>query len=423
MKHKLWYSATKLILIACTFLFSAAVQADDVHQWRGLHRNGIYHETGLLKSWPSNGPKMIWSTKGIGNGYSSPVAVDGIIYVTGIKDEKEYLTALDLSGKILWSVRYGNAFSGQYNGSRTAPTVVNGKLYVISGEGEIAGINAQNGKIIWTVNGKEKFDADHLRYGTAESPLVFDDKVIYTPGGEETTIVALNRENGRTVWKSPSLNDDAAFVSPLLITHNNSHRQIISVTETYVFGTNPDTGKIMWKVDYKDVGGWGFFKSLNTNTPIYKDGRIFVTSGYDHGGIMLELNKNATKATVIRKMPDPDTHHGGVVLVDGHLYGSNWINNQKGNWVSIDWETGEKKYEVRWGGKGSIISADGMLYIYEELRGTLGLVKATPKGFNVISSVRIRKGNNQHWCHPIISNKRLYLRRGKTIMAFDIAAK
>ncbi|MCP4749488.1 MAG: PQQ-binding-like beta-propeller repeat protein [Proteobacteria bacterium] len=408
-------------LMAWSLLLGLSVRADDVHQWRGSQRNGIYPETGLLKSWPNNGPKMLWSTRGIGNGYSSAVVVKGKIYVTGEKGEKEYLTALDLNGGILWSVRYGSAYSGSYNGTRTTPTLVNGRLYVISGEGEIVAIDARKGKIIWRVDGSKAFDAEPGHWGTAESPLVFDNKVIYTPGGEETTMVALDSENGSTVWKSPSLDDIAAFVSPLLITHNG-HHQIVSVTSTYVFGTRPATGEIVWKVDYKELGGWGFRKELNTNTPVYKAGRIFTTSGYDHGGLMLELNQNATKARIVREVPELDTHHGGVVLVDGFLYGSNWINNKKGNWVSIDWKTGEKKYETRWGGKGAIISAEGMLYVYEELRGKLGLLKATPNGFSVISSFRIRKGNSQHWCHPIISDGILYLRRGNVIMAFDVKA-
>ncbi len=422
MKQKKIYFAVMLALIGCALIFSSAVQAYDVYQWRGLNRNGVYQETGLLRKWPAKGPKMLWFTSGIGNGYSSPVVVNGKIYITGVKAEKEYLTALDLSGHKLWSVMYGNAFSGQYNGSRTTPTVVNGKLYVVSGEGEIACINAKNGKIVWKVNGKNIFRAEPGKWGTAESPLVIDNKVIYTPGGEKTTMVALNSENGSTTWQSPSLDDAAAFVSPLLIKHNGK-RQIISVISTYIFGTNPDTGKIMWKVNYKQIGSWGFRNVLNTNTPIYKDGRIFITSGYDHGGLMLKLNQDATKANIIREISDFDTHHGGTVLVDGYLYGSNWLNNQKGNWVSVNWKTGKKEYEIKWGGKGSIISAEGMLYVYEELRGTLGLLKATPKGFNIISSFKIRKGNSQHWCHPIISDGRLYIRRGKVIMAYDITVK
>ena len=170
----------------------------------------------------------------------------------------------------------------------------------------------------------------------------------------------------------------------------------------------------------KIFGGGG--RKNNTNTPIFKDGYIFVTSGYDHGALMLKLNKDSSSATIMWKTDALDTHHGGVVLVDGYVYGSNWLNNSKGNWVCLDWKTGKTQYETFWKSKGSIIAADGMLYCYTE-NGYLGLVEATPKSFDLKSSFRITAGSRQHWCHPCISDGKLYLRRGEALMVYNIAAK
>lgn len=417
-RQKLWLSVGVFCL---TLGFSTNLFGEDCPQWRGVNRDGVYRETGLLKSWPKEGPKMVWSQDSVGNGYSSPVVVKGKVYITGEKSRREYLSAFDLQGKQLWQTEYGKAWSGRFEPARTTPTVVDGMIYVISGGGEVVCLDANTGKIKWTVDGIGKFEGETGTWGTCESPLVVDDKVIYTPGGNQTTMVALNKKDGSVIWKSPSLNDKGAYVSPLLITWGGK-RQILSVISKYVFSVDVEKGHILWKVDYSEYGGsrrW----MINTNTPLFKDGRIFVTSGYDHGAIMVEVSKDGTSAKCLGETPDLDTHHGGVVLVNGNLYGSNWINNSQGNWVCLDWNTGEKKYETTWGSKGSIIYADGMLYCYEERRGTLGLVKATPEGFKVVSSFRITKGNHQHWAHPVISDGKLYLRHGRVLMVFDIKKK
>lgn len=410
-----------LLIFGC-FFSGLKGWAADVFQWRGENRSGIYYEKGLLTAWPKEGPKLLWHAEGVGDGYASPVVVKGHVYMTGQKSGEEHLSAFNLAGKFLWSIKYGKGDTGRFDGARTAPTIVDGKAYVISAVGDISCIDLTAKKIVWSLNGEKSFGAEAGHWSTAESPLVYDGKVIYTAGGAKTTVVALNQDNGQVIWKSPSLQDTGAFVSPLLIEYNKK-KQIIAVTATYIMGVNPDSGKIEWTVDYVKQGNPSKRPQLNTNTPIFHNGRIFVTSGYDHGGLMLELAKDLSKVKVLRKIPDLDTHHGGVVLVDGYLYGSNWLNNKKGNWVAINWETGEKKYEVTWGGKGAIISAEGMLYLYEELRGNLGLAKATPDGLTIISSFKITHGANQHWSHPVISDGRLYLRRGKVLMSFDIKAK
>lgn len=397
-------------------IFSA--QAADYPQWRGINRNGISEEKGLLKSWPEAGLKLLWSATGIGAGFSSPSIGKGIIYITGTKNNKESLTALDLKGKVKWNMEYGNGFTQSFPDARTTPTVDGKAIYVISGTGEVVCFNL-SGKIKWSVPALKQFEGKFGGWGTAESPLVVDDKVIYTPCGPKTTVVALNKNTGKTVWASESLNDHGGYVSPILVKIGNK-KQIITVTGGNVIGVDATNGKIDWKVANKEISSPG---DINCTSPIYYNGGVFVTSGYNDAGALIKISDDGTKATVGWVNPALDTHHGGVVLVDGYVYGSNWINNGQGNWVCLDWNSGKTMYETKWNNKGSIISAEGMLYCYEEQNGTLGLVKASPDGFNVISSFKITQGSGAHWAHPVISNGVLYMRHGDILMAYDIKAR
>ena len=417
-----WGQRALLLVLA---MIAAPVLATNVTQWRN-NRDGIYNETGLLKSWPEGGPTMIWSVQNAGAGYSSPIIVDERLYITGVENRREFVSCYDLTGKQLWRTEYSDAWGSTYPEARTTPTYVNGVLYMIGGGGSAAAVNAGNGELIWSKDVFAKYQGSPGRWGIAESPLVYDGRMIITTGGPQTTMIALDTKDGSLAWKSISLNEDTAYVSPLMINHNGV-RQIVGVTSHSIIGVNPENGTIVWRVNYNAIAfennanksRW----TINCNTPVFKDGRIFVTSGYDHAGVMLQLNDDASGIQLVWKTDELDTHHGHVVLVDGYLYGSNWLNNRTGNWTCIDWKTGEKKYETEWHSKGSIIAADGMLYLYEERQGHIGIARATPEGLDVTGSLQINMGSQSHWSHPLISNKVLYVRRGEALMAFDIAAK
>jgi len=391
--------------------------------WRGPARDGVYPETGLLKSWPADGPTLLWDTEDVGNGFSSPVIVGDRIYITGLNEDEdmEIFTAYSLDGKKLYQVEYGDIWTGTYPETRTTPSVVNGKAYMVSGSGEIVCIHTDDGSIVWKVNGGEVFEQKTGNWGTSESVLVFDNKVIYTPSGDQTTMVALDAQTGEPVWKTRPLGDIGAYVSPILISYRGK-RQIIGSTAVHLTGVNPENGEIEWT-----FSDWGFpdmpWPNIAPNSPLFSDGRIFFSHGYDIGGYMLQLNDDLSDVSLLWKTDDLDTHHGGYVLVEGTIYGSNWTDNSQGNWVAVDWNTGETRYEETWSGgksKGSIITADGMLYCYDERRGTVGLVRPNPDKFDVVSEFRITKGGGPHWAHPVIHNGVLYIRHGSALMAYHV---
>ncbi len=411
-----------LLMILSVLMFSTMMTAND--QWRGKNRDGHYNESSLLKQWPDAGPQLLWSTESLAAGYGAATASGNALYLVGVQDQLEYLISLDKGGKELWRTEIGHAYEGDFALGRCTPTVTDGSVYVITSAGKICRVDAKSGEIDWSVDGYKKFAGSWGIWGTSENPLVVDNMVIYTPGGNQTTIVALNAESGETVWQSESLKDKSAYSSPIYFQHAGRN-VIANVSANYIFGVDASSGKMLWKYSYGTLEAppiaWGA-PYVNTVTPIYRDGQIYTTSGYDHVGAAFKLADDGLGISVAWTDRTLDTHHGGVVLVGDHIYGANWINNRAGNWCSVNWKTGEPTYETKWLSKGSIIHADGMLICYEEKRGTVGLAKATPEKFEIISSFQVPLGGGPHWAHPVISDGVLYIRHGKALMAYDISA-
>lgn len=393
-------------------------------QFRGPDRNGVFPETGLLRSWPEGGPELLWSADGLGGGYASVSVTDRCVYATGKVGSKEQLTVLDLAGNIRWRLQYGRTARQSYSDSRCTPTVEGNRIYLISGRGDITCVDAGRKKVQWSVPAFDKFEGIHWYWEIAEQPLIVDDKIVFTPGGHRTSMVALDKFTGKTVWQTESLHDTTAMVSPNLIEFEG-RKIIVNVMINYIFGVDVDTGEILWKVLYSDIEPPTDHPAKPHNNcvmPLYHDGHLFVTSGYDHVGLMFKLHEGGSKIEQIWMNRILDNHHGQVVRIGDYIYGSNWIDNRNGNWCCLDWKTGEIRYETAWHCKGSISAADGMLYCYEEKHGNLALVEPTPEGFHVISSFQINKGNGPHWSQPVIHDAVLYIRHGDVLMAYDINA-
>ena len=410
-----------LILHIVFFLtWLTSIQAADWSQWRGPQRNGISTETNLLKKWGPDGPALLWSLENIGDGHSSASISEGKIFLTGIIDNLETLTALDLEGKILWQTPFGEKWKGSYPESRSTPTVENKRVYVISGMGKVFCIAADDGKIIWSRQVFDEFDGDYPGWGIAESPLIVDNKLICTPGGDEASIVALDKMSGNVLWYTEELDEEANYCSPILIQRGGKKIIATQLADSFV-GIDAENGKVLWQDEYDEYQDDP--KDININSPLYHDGHIFITSGYDNESAMYELSTDGKAIKRIWIDDVLDVHLGGVVVVDGYIYGSNWENNRNGNWVCLDWKSGKVQWETKWGNKGSIISAEGMLYIYEEKNGGIALVRANPQKLDIISSFKVPLGKGTHWSHPAISDGRLYVRHGDALMVYDIKGR
>ena len=410
----------KFIFILFFFFATPALFSQEITEFRGIQRTGHFNETGLLKQWPAGGPKLILKIEGFGKGYSHPILIDEIIYVTGIKnDTLDVLSTYNLKGELLWETPYGRSWTKSYTDSRSTPTFENGKIYVSSGTGQVNCMDAKTGKIIWRVDAIKDYKGEIYNHGDAENPLLVGDLVVFTTGGEENTMVALRKTDGLLVWKTKSLGGSKSYASPVVIQHNGISI-ILAQTAENLIAINPENGEIIWHYNLIQFHLLQQGVGANTNPPLYFNNEIFVTSGYDHPGIKLALSDDGKSVQEAWKNDTIDTHHGGVVLVDGNLYGSNWQNNSKGRWVSVNWETGRTNWETELFNKGSTIYADGMLYIYEEKSGNVALVEPSPENLKIRCTFKVTEGEGPHWSHPAIYNRKLFIRHGNALMVYDI---
>lgn len=404
-------------------LFAGFSVAAQPNQWRGPKRDGQFTETGLLKVWPENGPEQILEIENIGKGWSSPVWVDGMIYTTGMIDTLDYLTAINPDGSFKWQVAFGRSWNQSYPDTRSTPVVDGERIYVQSGTGQVSCINKEDGSTIWEVDVDKDYEAEYHVWGNSETPLLVDDMLICTPGGNKTSVVALNKDTGELIWESESVGGARAYASATLYTWND-FRYILAVTGKELVAVIPETGEVAWHYEYFDSEKWKWQDNglIWTNTPIFKDDEIFISMGYDYDAVMLKMAEDGKSVSVKYTNSTLDNHHGGLILYDGFVYGANWSSNNKGNWVCMNWDTGEIAYEETWGSKGSLIMAEDMLYVYNE-RGGMGLVKPTPEKFDVVSEFKITEGAGPHWAHPFIADGKLFMRHGDVLMVFDIKEK
>lgn len=408
---------TLLLIIAIAINLSLYSQ---LYQWRGADRDGKFVEKGLLKVWPEEGPELLFECQGMGVGYSSPIATDNAIYITGMIDSVDYLSSYDLSGNLNWKVPYGKSWTGSYPDTRSSPTIDGDRIYVLSGTGRLGCFHISDGSEIWSVEVDRDYESEWHVWGIAESPLVYGDMVFCTPGGKKTTVVAFDKMNGQLIWQSESMDGQRSYVSPVLY-ELNGQTYLLAATARHLVAIIPESGEIVWSFNYFEVQEWKSQPGLIwANSPVFKGDEIFISKGYNHPAVMLKVDPSGRSVSVKYINKTFDNHHHGLVLIGDYIYGSNWQSNSKGKWVCMDWNSGEIKYEHDWVSKGSIVTADGMLYAYIERNGEVGLIRPAPEKFDLVSSFRVTKGSGPHWAHPYIKDGRMYLRHGDFMMAYNI---
>ncbi len=408
--------------IILTMIFMAAmiiVKAQQQYGWRGPGRTGIYSsEAGLMKVWPAAGPLLLWEATDIGTGYSSATVTNDAIYITGRKGNNDVMTCFTQDGKKKWETVYGKASDSNYPDSRCTPTVTGNRIFVVSGEGDMVCVSRE-GKILWSVNYYSRYGASSPRFGISESPAVIDNKVIGTPGGNKAAAVAFNIENGNVVWETAPVNEGTQYVNPLVI-ENGGRKIIVTITTGHILGINTSDGKLLWKVNYEALNAQQGGRRNHVNTPIYSDGHLLVFNGYNQVAVKLKINQGGTPPAVVWKNTDLTPHVGGAVLLGNLIFSSTHDTNSMGRWICVDWNTGKTLWIDDWYNKGSVIAADGMLYIYEEKTGHVGLVKPSRNGLEVISKFRITKGSGPYWAHPVIDKGRLFVRHGDYMAVYSL---
>jgi outer membrane protein assembly factor BamB len=399
----------KSFILLALSLSVLAAGAQENSQWRGKARNGVYEETGLLKSWPPEGPRLQWHYDGLGEGHTSVAIANDKVYVTGMTDSTGYLYVFDLQGKLLHKKPYELEWNTNYNGSRSTVHVNDGRLYIFSGRGALLCLDEKTLEEVWTKNVLTDFDGRNLKFGMTESPLIVDDLIYATPGGEKNNMVALNKKTGELVWSSPGAGKPSTYCSPLYV-GNLATPLVVNAIDSSLVAFHAQTGECLWVVDQKNPYG------MSPNTPLADGDKLFSTTGGGIGSILLRLANGGKSVETVWKH-ELDSKMGGVVKIGDYVYGAGEKNRY---WYCIDWNTGETKYKSNKIGVGNVIAADGMLYCYSD-RGEMALVKATPAGFEVAGKFNITLGTDQHWAHPVIHKGVLYVRHGNTLMAYKIS--
>lgn len=409
----------KRIHLSIAFLLFVVIAFAQPTQWRGPQRDGKFTETGLLKKWPDAGPELLLKVEGIGKGYSSVIATDKYIFVSGMIDTLDYLSCITPEGQIKWKVSYGRSWTKSFPETRSTPTIENDRIYIISGTGELVCLNVNDGAIRWKVNVDKDYHSEWHIWGVSESPLIVDDKVICSPGGQTTSVVAFDKMTGKLIWQSASVGGPRCYISPIIYEYKQ-FKYILAATGTNLIALEPATGKVVWTFKYWDGTKWDQPGLIWANTPVVKGRDIFLSMGYDYRNVMLEMSEDGTSVKEKWSNAILDNHHHGLIELDGYIYGSNWISNSKGKWVCMDWNSGEVKYETDWLTKGALVYADGLFYILEEKAGTVALVKPNPESFEVVSSFKLQGGTGPFWSHPFIANGKLYLRHGEVLFVYNI---
>lgn len=404
---------------------SLPAASSDWPQWRGPQRDGVSKETGLLKQWPKEGPKLVWQVNDLGDGYSTPSVVGDRIYLMSNQGmENEFVQARSTKdGKPIWTTRIGNVGNPNQNPpypkARSTPTVDGKFIYALGSDGDIACLETGTGKIRWQKNIRKEFGGQPGEWAYAESPLVDGDVVVVTPGGAEATIVALNKKNGALIWKSAiPEGDPAAYASAIVVQAGGRKQYVQSLTKGYV-GVDAKTGQFLWR--YKEVakGPAQYF------TPIARGEYVYGGAlGVGGGMVRLKPASDGIAAEQMYFQRGLPNGIGGAVLVGDHIYGTEVGQNL----VSADFITGKVKWQDKSFGWASLAYADGHLYLHG-INGDVALVEATPEAyrekgrFTPPAQPKKKQAGpfpEGAFAYPVIANGRLYIRDLGTLWAYDI---
>jgi outer membrane protein assembly factor BamB len=409
--------------VVCLFLLSgwdvAVAAPGDWPGWRGPARTGVSTETGLLKQWPPEGPRLVWKTTGLGGGYSTPSIADGRLFVMGSKGNEEFVMALDVKdGHQLWSTpvgKVGENTGPNYPGPRSTPTVDGILLYTLGSDGDLECADTVTGKLLWRKHLLKDFQGKRGVWAYAESVLIDGDTLVCTPGGPTATMVALDKMTGAVRWQTKGPEYNGAGYASAIVAEASGVRQYIQFLGPGLMGVSAKDGKLLWFYN-KHIG------SISAACPIFHEGCVFSTASGDEeagGDVLLRLTANGAgvrpqRVYLVRNLMN---FHGGVVRIGEYLYGTS-----NSALICLDFKTGDRKWRERSVGSGSVMAADGHLYV-RGVQGTVALVEATPEGYK--EKGRFRQPDRSRFpafCHPVVAGGRLYLRDDDLLLCYDIKA-
>ncbi len=413
----------RLWVVSCSALCAAtaanaadgliATSQPDWPQWRGIRRDAIADEKGLLQAWPAGGPKLLWKIKGLGTGWSSPIVVGQRIFITGDIDDDLVIFAFDLAGRPIWTAKNGQAWTGSYPGSRACCCYSAGRLYHLNAHGRLVCLEADTGNEVWSSDICERFEAKNITWALSECLLVDGSHVIVTPGGKQALMAALDTADGSTVWTTPALGDDLTSYSSPILFQFADRRVIANCSSAHGFAVDAENGELLWTVPLKNP------HKVNVSTPIYHHGSIFFVTPYAEEGRLYRLRVDDRTMVADEAWRSPlDTVTGSGVVVNDVLYAAGYRKNKW--WMGIDWQTGETRCQLKDLTSGSAIFADGRLYCLDE-RGAVGLLIPGPDRLEVAGRFQlVQEPVQDAWTHPVLLHGRLFLRYHDSLSCYDV---
>ena len=403
-----------IAFLATAVLTATPLLSADWPQWRGAGRVGHSPDTSILAPWPNNGPKQSWIFKDAGIGYSSFSIVGTRLFTMGARQESEQVICLDATtGKELWATSLGPVYENNWgDGPRSTPTVDGDHLYALSATGILACLNIKDGTEVWKVDVVKSLGGELQGWGYTESVLIDGDHVICTPGGQQGTMAALHKKTGAVVWQSSKLKGPAQYSSPIRI-EVNGQPQYAQLLMNKVVGIAPKDGALLWETSFPG-------RVAVIPTLVFHDNSVYATAGYGTGCQMIKLD--GAEPEVVYEEKSITNHHGGVIVVDGKIYG----HSDKGGWTCQDFLTGKIEWQDESLGKGTCTYAAGHLICVNENDGTVVLATAKPDKWQEISRFKLapqtslRKKEGRIWSHPVVVNGRLYLRDQDLIFCYNV---
>lgn len=404
--------------IAVLLLTSTCLAKDyEWPQWRGPQRDNLSDETDLLKQWPTKGPPLKWLNREMGLGYAGPAIADGKLLILGAREEVTYLFALDPdSGEEIWQARLCDEYkNGWGDGPRSTPTVDGDRVYVLTGIGTLACLNLADGEELWRISLVDDLGGKVPVWGYSESVLIDGGKLICTPGKDQGAIAAIDKETGELLWQTEELTDEAHY-SSVIKAAPAGREQYVQLLQRQVVGIDPESGDVLWQQDWPG-------RVAVIPTPIYRDGHVYISTGYGVGCRLIDLGDSGVDPTTVYNNKTMKNKHDGLVLLGDYVYGY----SDGGGWTCQNFMTGRRQWsEKKKLGKGSIAYADGMLYCISEKEGEVVLIEANPEEwkehgrFTLDPQSEQRSPKGAIWMHPVIVDGKLYLRDQELLFCFDV---
>jgi len=412
-------SASYRFLLAAAFCATSFhyLQAADWPQWQGPNRDGVSSEVSLKATWPEEGPALSWQVKDLGDGYGAVSIADGVVFLIvneGLEDES--VKALDATnGQTLWATRIGKVGNPKqrpsYPAARSTPTVDGDLVYVFGSDGDLVCLKAKSGEVVWQKNVRQDYGGKPGTWAYSESPLIDGNKLIVTPGGDETGIVAVEKSTGKTIWeaKTPEMGA-AAYASVQMVTAAGKD-QYVAFMANGLAGVSAEDGSFLWS--YTRTKG-----IANMPTPVI-DNSIVYSGGSRTGGgaVRLVAEQSGVAPQELYFSPKLPNAIGGAVRVDDYLFGCSGSTL-----MCADFMTGEIKWQDRISAGASMLYADGRLYLHTD-NGKVMMVAASPEKMDVISEFTLPdqpEGTGKEWAYPALANGKLYLRQHGTVWCYDV---